>query len=143
MISKPKIVLDTNVLISIFIAKIASSPRKIFELFRQEKLIIFTSKELLNELHRALNYPKIKKVYRLSNQAIRQYLEFLQRRTKRATIRVIPQVIKSDPDDNQILACALTAKADFIVSGDKHLLKLEKYKGIKIVTPPEFVRTFQ
>ena len=50
MIEKPRVVLDTNVLISAFIAKIDSSPRKIFNLFKREKLTVIASQELLNEL---------------------------------------------------------------------------------------------
>ena len=47
--------------------------------------------------------------------------------------------IKEDPKDNIILECALAAKAGYIVSGDKHLLKLKEYKGIKIMSAREFL----
>lgn len=52
----------------------------------------------------------------------------------------IPEMIEEDPDDNQILACASEGKANFIVSGDKHLLDLKDYCDIKIIPPREFIR---
>ncbi|MFN3740797.1 MAG: putative toxin-antitoxin system toxin component, PIN family [Thermodesulfovibrionales bacterium] len=48
-------------------------------------------------------------------------------------------VVKDDPDDNKFIATALALKAGFIVTGDKHLLSLKEYKGIKIVKPNEFL----
>jgi len=54
----------------------------------------------------------------------------------------IPQIVKDRPD-NYILACALSAQASFIVSGDKYLLSLKKFQGIPIITPKEFLRRFQ
>lgn len=47
--------------------------------------------------------------------------------------------IKKDVSDNEILACAISARADFIVSGDKHLLELKSCKGISIITPGKFI----
>ena len=47
--------------------------------------------------------------------------------------------IKTDPDDNKFLACALEVKADYIVSGDNHLLELKHFHGIQIVDAKAFV----
>ena len=49
-------------------------------------------------------------------------------------------VITEDPDDNKILECAIEAKATFIVSGDRHLLDLVEFRGIKILTPTAFIK---
>jgi uncharacterized protein len=51
----------------------------------------------------------------------------------------IPQVVR-DPDDDHVLACALTAKADLIVSGDKDLLDINTFQNISILTPAEALR---
>jgi len=48
-------------------------------------------------------------------------------------------VVENDPDDDRILEAALAAKADYIVSGDKHLLSLKEWNGIRIRTPSEFL----
>ena len=50
------------------------------------------------------------------------------------------QVIKEHPADNKFLECAIAAKADYVVSGDKHLLKIEAYKKIKILSVNDFLR---
>ena len=47
-------------------------------------------------------------------------------------------VIKDDPDDNKIIACAIESSSEYVITYDKHLLKLKEYKGIKIITPEEF-----
>ena len=52
---------------------------------------------------------------------------------------IIPPAIIDDPDDDAVLACAVAAKADLVVSGDPHLLKLENYQDVPIVTPAEAV----
>ena len=52
---------------------------------------------------------------------------------------IIPPAIIEDPDDDAVLACAVSAKADLVVSGDPHLVKLEQYEGIPIVAPAEAV----
>ena len=55
---------------------------------------------------------------------------------------VVPQItvhaVRDDPDDDRILECALASDADFVVSGDRHLLALRRYKSISIVSPREF-----
>ena len=48
-------------------------------------------------------------------------------------------VIEEDPDDNRVLECAWAVSADFIVTGDDHLLDLKEYEGIVIMNPTEFL----
>ena len=55
----------------------------------------------------------------------------------------IEPVVKRDPDDDRILACAAVAQADWIVSGDDHLLSLKRYRDIPIVTPRQFARAWK
>lgn len=45
----------------------------------------------------------------------------------------------ADPDDNKFLECAIAGGADYIVSGDAHLVEMEEYRGIQILTPAEFL----
>ena len=51
-------------------------------------------------------------------------------------------IIKDDPDDNKIIECAFESSSDYIVTYDKHLLKLKEYKGIKILKPEEILKEF-
>ena len=57
------------------------------------------------------------------------------------TPKVVPNVVKDDPTDNHILACAREGQADLIVSGDKHLRRIKAYKGIPIIRPADFLHT--
>jgi uncharacterized protein len=57
------------------------------------------------------------------------------------TPKIVPNVIKDDPTDNHILACAREGQADLIVSGDKHLRRIKVYKGISIIRPTDFLHT--
>jgi len=51
-------------------------------------------------------------------------------------------VVPDDPDDDHVVACAVAARVDVIVSGDKHLLKLREYQGIRMVTAAQAVKSF-
>jgi predicted nucleic acid-binding protein len=53
----------------------------------------------------------------------------------------IEGVVVADPDDDHVIACALAAKADAIVSGDGHLLNLKEYQGMRIINPAEAIRS--
>ena len=57
------------------------------------------------------------------------------------TPKIVPNVIKDDPTDNHILACAREGQADLIVSGDKHLRRIKVYEGIPIIRPTDFLHT--
>jgi len=52
------------------------------------------------------------------------------------------EIIKDDPDDNKVIECVIESSSDYIVTYDKHLLKLKEYKGIKIIKPEEIFRAF-
>ena len=51
------------------------------------------------------------------------------------------EAVEDDPDDDKILECAVAGNADYIVSGDSHLLDIEEYRGVEIVSPDEFPST--
>lgn len=68
-----------------------------------------------------------------ANAELRQFAEVIS-----TTNRL--QVIADDPDDDRVLECAVASGSQFIVSGDKHLLRLREYEGIRIVKVAEFLR---
>lgn len=73
------------------------------------------------------------------------YIDSFEEELLRVAMFVVPKiridVIKEDPDDNRVLECAVEGKADFIVSGDQHLLRLREYAGINIVPASRFQKT--
>ena len=130
---KTRIVLDTNILISSFGWE--GNPKKIFDLIIKgdEQLII--SSEQFEELSEALDYPK----FDFSEEQKSRFKSLI---LKVATM-VYPQekvnFITDDPDDNTILEAALAGKADYIITGDSHLLDVMEFRGIKIVPAKEFI----
>jgi len=127
-----KVILDTNVLISAFI--FGGKPRIILEQVIRGNLQLNISDPILDEIKRVLNRPKFNYPPSVIQLIIYELL--------RASDFVIPMrkvnVIEGDPDDNKILECAIESGADYIVTGDSHLLKLETYKKTKIVSPSKF-----
>ena len=131
-----KIVLDTNVFISgIFFA---GPPYEILKAWRDGRTQILISDEIIEEYRRvgellSEQFPGIEFAHFLQLLAV--HAEFVR-----------PQKLSAqaceDPDDDKFLECAISGKSDFIVSGNKHLLKISGYKGIAIVNPRNFVDNY-
>lgn len=132
-----RVVIDTNVLISGIIQK-SGFPFKVVKLWEDEVIVLITSVATIEEAERVLNYPKIRKRYALTSDDIQRTVANLLKYSVLAQDPPIPNVIEQDPDDNKILATAIAGKADYIISGDMHLLTLKNYRGIEIVTPKRF-----
>lgn len=133
-----KVVIDTNVIISA--AKSTDgNPAQIFEMLLLEEITSYTTKDIIEEIKEVLARPRIK--LNLVEQ------EFIANNYEKFSIKIQTiskfDMIKEDPDDNKFLECAFDCKAEYIVSGDDHLLKLKEFKGIKILTPAEFVKLMQ
>lgn len=133
-----KIVLDTNNLVSSIINKKGAS-YEIFNLAKKDRVIVFTSPFQLNELKRVLNYPRIQKKYRLTLVKIKRIVTVIEHLTFKVYPTYIPAAIIPDPDDNQILAIAKEARAEFIISGDEHLLDLKRWEQIPIISARGFL----
>lgn len=135
---KAKIVMDTNVWISIILNKTLG--HEFNDLINKKRIQIFASEETLNEIAKVLNYSRIKIYLDDARISIRQVLvEIIKNITTIKPTEKINQ-IKKDVSDNMFLECAVEAKVDFIVSGDIHLLSLKKFRNIKIITPREFLK---
>ena len=133
------VILDTNVIISALLST-KGPPSKIIDKWETDEFDIAISKPLLDELERALGYEKVKKYFKDSQEIIKALLK----RIKTVGILVNPEielnVIEDDPDDNQILECALAANASYTISGDEHLLGLGEFRGIMKISPAGFLK---
>jgi putative PIN family toxin of toxin-antitoxin system len=126
-------VLDTNVFISgVFWA---GMPGKILDAAQNDKFQLVTSLECIYELHRVLNEFKDK----LGSDLADFWTIFAISKSFIALPQTRFLVIKEDPDDNKFLDAAVAGKAEYIVSGDKHLLNLGKFRNIKIMRPTDFL----
>ena len=133
-----KIVLDANLFASSLI-KPDSVPGKVLDLVKQNQVELALSPPIIREIKRILLYPKISKYHHKSAQEIDLYFEDILIFAWMVEGSEPVDAIKLDPADNKYLACAYEAEADYIVSGDHHLLDLGKYRDIPVVTASEFM----
>lgn len=129
-----RVVLDTNTLISGVISA-GGPPRRLLDGARAQVFDMCSSTVLLAELLDVLSREKF--AARLSQAGLTplNIVGELRRMAHMVAPVHVPRVIENDPDDDHVVACAVAAQADFIVSGDKHLHSLgEQYKGIRIVS---------
>jgi len=109
------------------------------ELWSDEKFDLITSEAILSELHRVFRKPSIQKHFKSSEEEIRDYLDLIKERAVMTPNLYRTDRIKKDPTDNKFLAAAVEAKADYIVSGDKHLKDVKRFHGIQIIDARTFV----
>jgi uncharacterized protein len=128
----PRAVLDTNVIVSGF--GWPGAPAAILDAALDGQLVLVTSPPLLAELRRVLAYPKLAKVITGGAQ--------LADLVEESGVVVLPSrvfAVIDDESDNRVLEAAVEGDADYIVSGDDHLLGLGSFQGIPVMPPAEFV----
>jgi putative PIN family toxin of toxin-antitoxin system len=131
-----KIVLDTNVFISgIFFS---GPPFQILRAWKNKRLQIILSQDILIEYQRVaesltLKYPSID---------ILPIIELVTVHGQFVDTKNVDITVCEDPDDNKFIECAIASDTKIIVSGDKHLLKIKGFKGIKVHKPREFVEIY-
>ncbi|GAV22216.1 putative toxin-antitoxin system toxin component, PIN family [Carboxydothermus pertinax] len=133
-----RVVVDTNVFISGLLKK-HSYPAKILDAWILQKITPAVSRELINEYSVVLTRDKFKIL-----GSVEKRLLIIQKLIELPWVLFIYpletiNVIKEDPADNKVLECATAANADFIVTGDQHLLELKKFRNIKILPPKDFI----
>lgn len=133
-----KVVLDTNVLVSVVLTN-SGPPAAIIRSWRAGRISVVISPALLQELADVLGRARVRAQVRMLPDDEREFLAGLVDRT----LVVIPtetiNVVTADPDDNRVLEAAVEGEADYVVSGDRHLLDVGEYSGIPVVTPARFV----
>ena len=130
-----KAVLDINVFISALFWK--GAPHQIFKRMLKGEFLNFTSPQILEELKK-----KLLDKFRLPPERVKEFLEIIIFASQIVYPESKLNIVEKDPSDNKIIECAIDAQAFFIISGDKHLLDIKRYKGIKMVSPREFSSQF-
>jgi len=134
-----KAVLDTNVIVSGIIRE-AGPPGQILRLlFEGQKFTAVTSLQILAEVKAVLSREKIRKYHGWTDEQIDIFLAFFYTQSEVTEGKLTVQVIVQDPSDDKFLACAGEGSADYLVSGNKHLLDLKVYEGVQIVPPATFL----
>ena len=131
------VVADTNVIISALLWE--GNESKIVRLAEEGKLKLFTSVALLDELKKVLMYEE----FGLDEKTVDDNVKYILTISEIISPKRRLRVIREDPADNRVLECALAGKVRYIVSGNKHLLQLKKFSGVKIVRAKEFLDTLK
>lgn len=130
------VVIDTNVLVSALL--FGGKPGRLIDLWKNRRIRPHLSEEMTDELIRVLAYPKFELTEKEIDYIL--YVEILPF-FDAAEFPKGPLIIEDDPQDDMFLRCADAAGAEFIISGDRHLLSLKSYKNIPILTPAKFLDT--
>lgn len=133
-----KVVLDSNVVMAGFLWPGICT--RFFELANAGHLEPFTSRDLLDEISQVLHRPKHAQHVARTGFTARQLVNHYQRFAKRIPVQKFTQQICRDADDDAVLACALAANAELIITGDKDLLVLHPFRNIQILNPAEALR---
>jgi hypothetical protein len=132
-----KVVIDTNIFVSSFFG---GNPRKIIDLWKTEKITLCLSNAILDEYIDVLRRIGLKDEYELE-----ELLSLFSRGFNILFITKTPQIhiIKNDPDDDKFIECAVALKADAVITGDREVLAVKDYMGIRILTPHRFLENYR
>lgn len=133
-----RFVVDTNILISATFWLGSSS--KVIREAENHKITIVISPQIIEEYAEVLCSKEIQAKIKKKNLEMKQTIQKIIEITEITDIKTKITHIKDDPDDDKILECAIDGKADYIVSKDKHLLNIGKFRGIKIITPEDALK---
>ena len=132
-----KIVLDANIVISSFFW--GGNPRLVVERVIAGLDELFITKEILDEIENVISRPK----FHAENDKIHYYISSLEEIGNIISPKKRIKNGSRDKNDNKYIECGITADADYIISGDIHLLELKEYDTIKIVTAKDYMTIFQ
>ena len=132
-----RVVVDTNIFISSFFG---GNPRKIIDLWKKGEISLCLSKDILDEYVDVLD-----KIGLEDERQIEELLSLFAKGINIIFTTKTPKikVVKEDPDDDKFIECAIALKAEVIITGDKALKAIKEYLEIKILTPQQFLKTYQ
>jgi putative PIN family toxin of toxin-antitoxin system len=131
-----KVVFDTNVLISAIL--FGGYPRKCLELVIEGKIVLYITEEIIREFEGVLKREK----FGIPDETLHYIVTSLDSIVNFVSPEMKLKIVEKDPADNKFLECAVTADADFIISGDTHLLELSEFRKIKILNPSDFLKHY-
>jgi len=138
-----KATLDTNVFVSSLLVK-TGLPARLPDAWRERRYLLVTSPAIMAEIQATMNYPRIRRKYPISDEDVQQLIALLEQNALVVSGDAdVAGAVPEDPADEQVLACAVAAGADVIVSGDRHLLDLGQFRGIPILTIRQFLERLE
>lgn len=134
-----RFVIDTNVIVSGILSR-KGAPAELLNAWRERRFLLLSSPAIIAEVRAVLQYPHIHKKYPLSDEDIDQIINLLEHDALLVAGNAnVTGSVTADPKDEMFLDCALIGQADVIVSGDHHLLELDVYRNIPIITGRQFL----
>ena len=137
-----KVVLDANIFVSAVISD-KGNPARVLQLWLDEEMKVILSPQILDEIRWVIYYPRLRQTHRLPDKDIEVFLRLIVKRATLIEPNVELQVVVDDPVDDMYIECAVSSNAEFIITGDKHLLGVESYAGIQIVNATAFLTYLQ
>jgi putative PIN family toxin of toxin-antitoxin system len=132
-----RVVVDTNVLASAAIAQPGGALASFIQALRAGAFELVLSEHILDELARTLAKPYFTR--RISPADSRTYQVAVARRAILATLSVTVQGVATHPEDDLVLAVAVSTSADFRITSDRQLQRVGSYEGVTIVSPARFL----
>ncbi len=128
-----KVVADTNVIVSALFWR--GNESKIIDLVEKGKIKLFTSVALLDELKKVLGHER----FGLGEKTVDDNVKYILTISEISSPKRRLKIVREDPADDKVLECALEGKVRYIVSGDMRLLRLRKFRGIRIIRAKELL----
>ena len=132
--NRERIVIDTNVLISALLNP-NGTPRRVVDTV-VESCILLESEACLKELETRLAKRKFQKYLSITDRSM--FMTFLRNHSQLITVKHCTEIC-SDSDDNKFLELSVSGQGKYLITGDKDLLVIGEYEGIKILTPSQFL----
>lgn len=136
----PRAVLDSSVLVSAFLTPHGSVVRLLRAPARDRYELCLSNAILTETAEALLAKSKLRRYAAYTDDDVRDYIRWLLTQAEMVPDTPPPRVVPNDPKDDPIIAAAVAAKADYLVTGDRaHLLPMGEYEGIRIVSPRAFL----
>jgi hypothetical protein len=133
-----RVVLDANQFVSAVLVP-AGHPAQILAAWRRGDLDILISPPMLAEIRRMLLYPRLQRRHGWDESQVEAFLEGVWTAAIPIAGTTSVEGVPDDPSDDKVLACALEGNVQYIITGDQHLLRLDPWRGIRIVPPAVFL----
>ena len=133
-----KAVIDANVAVSAAINPVGP-PAQVLLGWQRGAFTWVTSAPLLDELTGTFSTPRVRRFFSWQRDEIDDFFGSLLESAEIVSPQQTITRVTADPDDNRVLEAAVESEADFIVTGDRHLLEPNRHEGTEIVTPAQFL----
>jgi uncharacterized protein len=140
----PKAVLDSSVLVSAFLTPHGSVVRLLREPVRSHYELCLSEAILTETAEVLLSKSRLRRLVAYADADVHDYIRWLLMEAEMVSNLPALHVVAADPKDDPIIATAVAAKADYLVTGDRaHLLPIGQYQGIRILSPRAFLEILQ